>query len=90
MRRDLSLVVDSSVPYAELEKIAVSQNIAILQEMNVFDVFEGKPLEAGKKAIAISFMLGVADRTLTDTEADAAVNALMNAFESRAGAHIRK
>ncbi len=90
MRRDLSLVVDSSVPYAELEKIAVSQNIAILQEMNVFDVFEGKPLEAGKKAIAISFLLGVADRTLTDTEADAAMGTLMNAFENRAGAHIRK
>jgi phenylalanyl-tRNA synthetase beta chain len=90
MRRDLSLVVDRSLPYAELEKIAVSQKIAILQEMNVFDVFEGKPLEAGKKAIAISFMLGLADRTLTDTEADESMNVLMHAFETKAGALIRK
>lgn len=90
MRRDLSLVVDRSLPYADLEKIALSQKIAILQEMNVFDVFEGKPLEAGKKAIAISFMLGLADRTLTDTEADGAMSILMNAFEKQAGALIRK
>ena len=90
MRRDLSLVVDKGIPYAELEKIALSQKIDILQEMNVFDVFEGKPLETGKKAVAISFSLGVAERTLTDVEADQAMNTLMQAFESKAGAIIRK
>lgn len=90
MRRDLSLVIDRTVPYADLEKIALSQKIDILQEMNVFDVFEGKPLEAGKKAVAISFSLGMAERTLTDTEADQAMSTLMKAFENKAGAVIRK
>jgi phenylalanyl-tRNA synthetase beta chain len=90
MRRDLSLVVDRSLPYADLEKIALSQKIDILQEMNVFDVFEGKPLEEGKKAVAISFSLGMAERTLTDMEADQAINTLMKAFENKAGAVIRK
>lgn len=90
MRRDLSLVVDRTVPYADLESIALSQKIDILQEMNVFDVFEGKPLETGKKAVAISFSLGVPERTLTDTEADQAMNTLMKAFENKAGAVIRK
>jgi phenylalanyl-tRNA synthetase beta chain len=90
MRRDLSLVVDRGIPYADLEKIALSQKIDILQEMNVFDVFEGKPLENGQKAVAISFSLGVAERTLTDEEADRAMNTLMKAFENKAGAIIRK
>lgn len=90
MRRDLSLVVDKGIPYAELEKIVLSQKIAILQDMNVFDVFEGKPLEAGKKAVAISFSLGMAERTLTDVEADETMRTLMKAFENKAGAVIRK
>ena len=90
MRRDLSLVVDKAIPYAELEKIVLSQKIDILQDMNVFDVFEGKPLEDGKKAVAISFSLGMAERTLTDVEADQAMNTLMKAFENKAGALIRK
>jgi phenylalanyl-tRNA synthetase beta chain len=83
-------VVDRGIPYADLEKIALSQKIDILQEMNVFDVFEGKPLENGQKAVAISFSLGVAERTLTDEEADRAMNTLMKAFENKAGAIIRK
>jgi phenylalanyl-tRNA synthetase beta chain len=90
MRRDLSLVVGKSVAYGDLEKIALSKKIGILQEINVFDVFEGKPLEADKKAVAISFSLGVADRTLTDVEADEAMKTLMTAFEQEAGALIRK
>jgi len=53
-------------------------------------VFEGKPLEDGKKAVAISFSLGMAERTLTDVEADQAMNTLMKAFENKAGAVIRK
>ena len=90
MRRDLSLVVGKSVAYGDLEKIALSKKIGILQEINVFDVFEGKPLDADKKAVAISFSLGVADRTLTDVEADEAMKTLMTAFEQEAGALIRK
>lgn len=90
MRRDLSLVVDKSTPYATLEKVALNLQIPILQDVHVFDVFEGKPLEDGKKAIAMSFALSRADRTLTDTEADEAMNTLMQAFEKQAGAVIRK
>jgi phenylalanyl-tRNA synthetase beta chain len=89
MRRDLSLVVDKNTEYASLEKVVKDQKIDILQEIRVFDVFEGKPLEEGKKAIAMAFFLGREDRTLTDVEADEVQTRLMNAFE-KTGAIIRK
>lgn len=90
MRRDLSLVLDKGTEFARLEKIVRETEIPILQEIRVFDVFEGKPLEEGKKAVALSFSLGRPDRTLTDVEADEAMQSLMRAFEKQAGAVIRK
>jgi phenylalanyl-tRNA synthetase beta chain len=89
MRRDLSLVIDKQVEYAELEKVVWEQKIDILQQIRVFDVFEGKPLDEGKKAIAMGFYLGREDRTLTDVEADEVQTRLMTAFE-KIGALIRK
>ncbi|MBL7810663.1 MAG: phenylalanine--tRNA ligase subunit beta [Bacteroidetes bacterium] len=90
MRRDLSLVVDKNLPYAELEKTISKSKTGLLREVQVFDVYEGKPLEEGKKAIAIAFYLGMEDRTLTDAEADGDMARLMAAFEQNNGAVIRK
>ena len=52
-------------------------------------MYEGKPLEDGKKAVALSFHLNKSDTTLTDKEADAAMQKLMAAFE-QTGAVIRR
>jgi phenylalanyl-tRNA synthetase beta chain len=90
MRRDLSLVLEKGVPFSEIEKIVTSMQITILRSMKVFDVFEGKPLEEGKKAIAIAFYLGQTERTLTDDEAEKTMNALIMAFEKNIGAIIRR
>ena len=89
MRRDLSLVVDKGVKFSELQKIIKSQKIHFLTETKVFSVYEGKPLEDGKKAVALSFHLNKSDATLTDKEADAAMQKLMSAFE-QSGAVIRR
>ena len=89
MRRDLSLVVDKGVTFSELQKIIKSQKIHFLTETKVFSVYEGKPLEDGKKAVALSFHLNKSDATLTDKEADAAMQKLMSAFE-QSGAVIRR
>ena len=88
MRRDLSLVVDKGVTFSELQKIIKTQKIHFLTETKVFSVYEGKPLEDGKKAVALSFHLNKADPTLTDKEADVAMQKLMTAFE-QSGAVIR-
>ena len=90
MRRDLSLVVNKACKYADLEKVVANIKSPLIRETGVFDVFEGKPLEEGKKAIALSFVLGRDDRTLMDEEADTLMQELMRNFEKQTGAVIRK
>ena len=89
MRRDLSLVVAKDQTFAELEGVVKSIKLPLLQDVRVFDVFEGKPLDAGQKAVALSFHFLNAESTLTDTEVDRCMDKLMKAFEA-VGASIRK
>jgi phenylalanyl-tRNA synthetase beta chain len=89
MRRDLSLVVAKEQTFAELEGVVKSIKLPLLQDVRVFDVFEGKPLDAGQKAVALSFHFLNAESTLTDTEVDRCMDKLMKAFEA-VGASIRK
>ena len=89
MRRDLSLVVAKEQTFAELEGVVKSIKLPLLQDVRVFDVFEGKPLDAGQKAVALSFHFLSAESTLTDTEVDRCMDKLMKAFEA-GGATIRK
>jgi phenylalanyl-tRNA synthetase beta chain len=89
MRRDLSLVVAKEQRFAELEGVVKSIKLPLLQDVRVFDVFEGKPLDAGQKAVALSFHFLNAESTLTDTEVDRCMDKLMKAFEA-GGASIRK
>jgi phenylalanyl-tRNA synthetase beta chain len=89
MRRDLSLVVAKEQTFAELEGVVKSIKLPLLQSVRVFDVFEGKPLDAGQKAVALSFHFLNAESTLTDTEVDRCMDQLMKAFEA-GGASIRK
>ena len=89
VRRDLSLVVDKAKRFADLEAVAKAQKVKILRDTRVFDIYEGKPLEANQKAVSLSFFLSRPDATLTDKEADAAMEKLMKAFEED-GAFIRR
>lgn len=89
MRRDLSLVVDRSMAYDRIKSVIEAQKLALLKKVTVFDVFEGKPLDEGKKAIAIALYFGKDDETLTDEVADGAMNELIAACE-KAGALIRR
>ena len=89
MRRDLSLVVDKSLNFASLKDVVKGVKLPLLQDIRVFDVFEGKPLEANTKAVALSFHFLNAEATLTDVEVDACMAKLMKAFEA-SGAKIRK
>lgn len=90
MRRDLSLVVNRSTAFSEINAIIESNAGKLIQKTVVFDIFEGKPLEEGKKAIAIAFYLGATDHTLTDKDADEVMSKLMKDFETKVQAVIRK
>lgn len=89
MRRDLSLVVEKAVTFADLKQVIAGVKLPLLRESKVFDIFEGKPLETDQKAMALSFQFLKNDATLTDVEVDAMMNKLMKAFEAF-GAKIRK
>jgi phenylalanyl-tRNA synthetase beta chain len=90
VRRDLSLVVDKAVTFDQLRAIAQKTEKKLLQGLNVFDVYEGDRLEAGKKSYSVSFTLQDPSQTLTDQAIDQVMQRLIQQFEKQAGALIRK
>lgn len=90
VRRDLALVLDQSVKYADLEAIAFKSGKQLLKRVNLFDVYEGDKIEAGKKSYAMSFILQDENKTLTDKEIDKFMDRLAEVFEKQAGAKVRR
>ncbi|WP_114780701.1 phenylalanine--tRNA ligase subunit beta [Botryobacter ruber] len=90
VRRDLSLVLDKNISFDQVKQVALRTERKLLQEVNVFDVYEGDKIAAGKKAYALSFTLLDKQQTLTDKVIDATMNRLMQQFEKQLGAIIRK
>ncbi len=90
VRRDLSLVIDKSITFSEIQNMAESLERKLLKGINVFDVYEGDKIEGNKKAYAISFILQDKEKTLTDKVIDKTMAKLMSAFENDLGALIRK
>lgn len=90
VRRDLSLVLDKKVSFAEVEKVARNTDRRLIKRLNVFSVYEGDKLEPGKKSYAISFILQDEKDTLKDKQIDKTMNSLINAFEKELGAVIRR
>jgi len=88
-RRDLALVVDKSKAYAELEAAIRGCSIPELQDILLFDVYEGKGVPEGKISLAIRLTFGRADRTLTDAEVSAFVAAIVAALAAKLGASLR-
>ncbi len=90
VHRDLSMIVDKSVAYAEVEKTVQKIRLDKLQEVQLFDIFESEKLGAGRKSLAISFSFMDNEKTLTDTEIDGMMNNIMTALEKELDAEIRK
>ena len=88
LTRDLSLVCEKTLEVAALEK-AIKQGAGkILERVELFDIFEGAQIGIGKKSVAFSLTLRSPERTLTDAEADSAVQNALNALKN-IGAQIR-
>lgn len=90
VRRDLSLVLDRKVTYAEIEELVRQTEKKLVREIIVFDVYEGDKIPEGKKAYALGFTLQDESKTLTDEEIEKTMTHLMNAFEQKMQAVIRK
>lgn len=90
VRRDLSLVMDKAVTFEQVKQVAMKAERKLLKRVNVFDVYEGEHLEAGKKSYSVSVMLQDEEKTLTDKVIDGSMQRLMSAFEKELGILIRK
>ncbi|MBD2769839.1 phenylalanine--tRNA ligase subunit beta [Hymenobacter sp. BT664] len=90
VRRDLSLVVDAGVTFDQLRQIAQRAEKKLLQSVNVFDVYAGENLGAGKKSYSVSFTLQDFDQTLSEQAIDQVMQRLIGQFEKQAGAVIRR
>jgi phenylalanyl-tRNA synthetase beta chain len=89
VRRDLSLVIDRSVTYAEVKNVAEKAGGKLVKRIGVFDVYQGDKIDAGKKAYALSFHLQDQENTLTDKVIDKTMSKLIQAFQDQVGAIIR-
>ncbi|WP_183577076.1 phenylalanine--tRNA ligase subunit beta [Mucilaginibacter sp. X5P1] len=90
VRRDLSMLIDKNVSFGTLKQIAQKTERKLLKEVNVFDVYEGDKLPAGKKSYALSFIIEDIEKTLTDKAIDSIMQKLIYNLEKEAGAEIRK
>ncbi len=90
VRRDLSLVVDRAVTFAEIAAVARKTERKLLTDLTAFDVYEGDRLDAGKKAVAVAFTLQDPEQTLTDKVIDGTMTRLMQQFERQLGATLRR
>lgn len=89
VKRDLALLLDKSVLFAEIEKIAAESERKLLQGVSLFDVYEGKNLPAGKKSYAVSFFLQDKEKTLNDKQIDAIMKKIQTNLEQKLGAQLR-
>ena len=89
VKRDFALLVDTTVEFADLARAAFAIEKKLLKNVFLFDVYEGKNLEAGKKSYALSFILQDPDNTLKDTQIEAVMNKLKATFEEKFHATLR-
>ena len=89
VKRDFALLVDKSVKFADLAKAAIATEKKLLKAVNLFDVYEGKNLEAGKKSYALSFILQDTENTLKDKQIEAIMAKLQKVFEEKFDAKLR-
>jgi len=89
IRRDFSLLVDKQVKFADLRQTALQADKKLLKFVGLFDVYEGKNLDSGKKSYALSFTLQDGDRTLTDQEIDQCMSKIQSQLEKECGATLR-
>ncbi|OOV26399.1 phenylalanine--tRNA ligase subunit beta [Flavobacterium sp. LM5] len=89
VRRDLALLVDTTVTYDAIYKIARQTEKSLLKEVNLFDVYEGNNLPEGKKSYALSFIIQDENKTLEEAQIDKIMSKLQRNFETELGASLR-
>lgn len=89
VRRDLALLLDESVSFADLKNAAFKNAKGILRQVGLFDVYRGKGIPEGKKQYAMSFVLRDDSRTLTDADVERTMSRLLEVYKKNFGAELR-
>ena len=89
VRRDLSLLLDEKVRFSEIETLVRKARPDWIKNVGLFDVYEGKNLEAGKKSYAINIQLYNSEATLTDAEVEKIMNDIISSLDKNLGAKLR-
>lgn len=87
--RDLALLIDRGVTFAQIEQIARKSEKKLLKKVSLFDVYEGKNLPEGKKSYAVNFVLQDTEKTLNDKQIDAIMQKIRQNLERELGAVLR-
>ena len=89
VRRDLAILLDESVTFADLRKSAFRVGKKLLKQVGLFDVYRGDKIAEGKKQYALSFVLQDLDKTLTDNDVEKVMSKLLSTFQNEFGAVLR-
>lgn len=87
--RDLALLIDNGVEFAEIEQVARQTEKKLLKKVELFDVYQGKNLPEGKKSYAVNFILQDDTKTLNDKTIDAIMQKLIKSLTTKLGAELR-
>ena len=87
--RDLALLVDNSVEFAQIEQIARQTEKKLLKKVELFDVYEGDKLPAGKKSYAVNFILQDEEKTMGDKQIDAIMQKVIANIKKQLNAELR-
>ncbi len=89
VRRDLALLLNAETTYTQVQEIAFQSEKKLLKAVNLFDVYEGEKLAAGKKSYAVSFILQDENSTLNDSQIDKIMEKLIETYKEKLGASLR-
>lgn len=89
VKRDLALMIDKNVTFAQIKNIAQKTEKKLLKRISLFDVYEGKNLPEGKKSYAVSFYLQDETKTLQDKQIEKIMEQLISNFKRELGAELR-
>lgn len=89
VKRDLALLLDEQVSFADLRKAALGSERKLLKSVTLFDVYKGDKIPAGKKQYAVSFVLQDVEKTLNDQQVESVMEKLLKTFNEKFGATLR-
>jgi phenylalanyl-tRNA synthetase beta chain len=90
VQRDLALIVDKSIAYADIEKNIKANKIQSLKNIKLFDIFESEKLGKDKKSMAVNFTFSDESKTLEDADTESMMNKIIASLEKQLNASVRK